>query len=102
MKWVLRKASCLKSGVIFTNGGSSMMRGMMIVLLTVCISMSAMAQDRDTTKQELTNFDRFLDSHAAIKQDLSRDPSLVNNAGYLSNHPELKEFLGSHPGVREE
>ena len=58
--------------------------------------------DKDITRQELLNFDRFLDSHPAIEQDLKKTPALVNDSAYLSAHPELKEFLNTHPGVREE
>ena len=58
--------------------------------------------DKDITRQELLNFDRFLDSHPAIEQDLKKTPYLVNDSAYLSAHPELKEFLNTHPGVREE
>jgi len=70
---------------------------------TVCLSIflaSALAQD--ITRQELLNFDRFLDSHPAIAKELQNNPSLANDSAYVSNHPELKEFLASHPGVREE
>jgi phage-related protein len=58
--------------------------------------------EKDITRQELLNFDRFLDSHPAIDQELKKNPALVNDTAYLSAHPELKEFLGTHPGVREE
>src|SRR5262245_27397508 len=58
--------------------------------------------DKDITRQELLNFDRFLDSHPAIEQDLKKPPALVNDSAYLAAHPELKEFLSTHPGVREE
>ena len=63
---------------------------------------AAQLGDRDITRQELLNFDRFLDSHPKIEQDLEKAPALVNNSTYLSAHPELKEFLSTHPGVREE
>ena len=63
---------------------------------------AAQLGDKDITRQELLNFDRFLDSHPAIGQDLKKTPYLVNDSAYLSAHPELKEFLNTHPGVREE
>lgn len=61
-----------------------------------------MPQENDITRGELANFDRFLDSHPNIAQDLKANPGLVNDASYLSQHPELQQFLNSHPGVREE
>jgi phage-related protein len=59
-------------------------------------------RDHDTTRAELANFDRFLDSHPEIAEQLRKDPSLADNREYLQNHPELQEFLQNHPGVREE
>ncbi|HWY19855.1 MAG TPA: hypothetical protein VNX26_01475 [Candidatus Acidoferrum sp.] len=59
-------------------------------------------RDRDVTRGELANMDRFMDSHPEIAEQLRRDPSLVNNREYVENHPALQEFLANHPGVREE
>jgi phage-related protein len=58
--------------------------------------------DGDTTRRELANMDRFLDSHPEIAEQLQKDPSLINNQQFIAKHPELQEFLQSHPGVREE
>jgi hypothetical protein len=58
--------------------------------------------DNDTTRAELANFDQFLDSHPNVAKELSKNPSLVDNAGYLSKHPALKDYLEDHPKVREE
>jgi hypothetical protein len=62
----------------------------------------AAQQNPDITRQELTNFDRFLDSHPAIDKDLTQNPALVKDSAYLAGHPDLKQFLETHPGVREE
>src|SRR5437867_742722 len=56
----------------------------------------------DITRQELANFDRFLDTHPEIAKQLQANPSLINNAEWMENHPDLRAFLASHPGVREE
>jgi phage-related protein len=58
--------------------------------------------DRDTTPRELSNTDRFLDSHPEIAEQLRKDPTLINNRKFVDKHPELHEFLQQHPGVREE
>jgi phage-related protein len=58
--------------------------------------------DGDTTRRELANMDRFLDSHPEISEQLRKDPSLIKNQQFVTKHPELQEFLQSHPGVREE
>src|SRR2546427_12569782 len=56
----------------------------------------------DITRQELANFDRFLDTHPEIAKQLQANPSLINNPEWVENHPDLRAFLASHPGVREE
>jgi hypothetical protein len=58
------------------------------------------AQDNDINHQELANFDRFLDSHREIAEQLRKDPSLVNNQEFVKNHPALQTYLQEHPGVR--
>ncbi|HEV2176199.1 MAG TPA: hypothetical protein VGW33_03215 [Terriglobia bacterium] len=45
----------------------------------------------------LTEWDAFLHSHPDVAQQLQKDPSLLDNAKYLSSHPELKEFFKDHP-----
>ena len=59
-------------------------------------------QDNDTTRRELAQFDRFLDSHREISEQLHKDPSLVNNKEFVEKHPALQTFLQQQPGVREE
>ena len=58
-------------------------------------------QDRDANRAELANFDRFLDSHREISEQLRKDPSLVDNREFVKNHPALQTYLQDHPGVRE-
>jgi hypothetical protein len=60
------------------------------------------AQDNDITTQELSNFDKFLDGHPEIAEQVRRNPSLLDDREYVSNHPELQAYLQDHPRVREE
>jgi dsDNA-binding SOS-regulon protein len=59
-------------------------------------------RDNDTTRAELAQFDRFLDSHREVSEQLHKNPSLVNNGDYVEDHPDLSTFLHEHPGVRDE
>jgi hypothetical protein len=59
-------------------------------------------QDNDVTRQELANFDKFLDGHPEIAEQVRRNPSLLDDREYVSNHPELQAYLQDHPRVREE
>jgi hypothetical protein len=59
-------------------------------------------EDRDVRTQQLAAFDRFLDSHPELSEQLRKNPSLVNNEEFVENHPGLQQFLQEHPGIREE
>jgi uncharacterized protein YlxP (DUF503 family) len=58
--------------------------------------------DRDITREQLANMDRFMDTHPEIAEQLRKDPSLIKNKEFVENHPALQEFLQTHPEVREE
>jgi len=58
--------------------------------------------DRDITREELANTDRFMDSHPEIAEQLQKNPTLIKNKDFVEKHPALQEFLQTHPGVREE
>jgi hypothetical protein len=45
--------------------------------------------------------DRFLDSHPEIQRDVVNDPNrIINDPGYMHEHPELQAFLDAHPLVK--
>ena len=51
----------------------------------------------DITRQQLAEFDTFLNNHPEVAQQLERDPSLINNANWVGQHPQLQAFLNDHP-----
>jgi len=57
--------------------------------------------DRDN-RQDLAQFDRFLDSHREIAEQLRRNPSLADNRDFVNNHPALQDYLRDNPGVRDQ
>jgi hypothetical protein len=61
-------------------------------------------QDRDTdmSRRQLASFDRFLDSHPELAEQIRRDPTLVNNEEFVENHGDLQQYLQQHPEVREQ
>ena len=79
-----------------------------LCLGTPVIAQSASAQNTpalqgdDATRQELANFNQFLDSHPELSDQLRKDPSLVNNDDYVKQHPALETYLQDHPGVRQQ
>jgi hypothetical protein len=58
--------------------------------------------DRDANRRDLAEFDRFLDSHREIAEQIRKDPSLANNREFVQNHPALGTFLQNNPGVRDD
>jgi hypothetical protein len=52
-------------------------------------------------RPELASFDRFLDSHREVSEQLRRDPSLVNNKQFVQNHPALQTYLQQNPSVHQ-
>ena len=52
-------------------------------------------------RPELASFDRFLDSHREVSEQLRRDPSLVNNKQFVQNHPALQTYLQQNPNVHQ-
>jgi hypothetical protein len=50
---------------------------------------------------EVASMDQFLSSHTEIAKQMEANPSLINNAKYLSEHPELRVFLNNNPQIRE-
>ena len=54
------------------------------------------------SQKDVKTFDRFLDKHPNIAQDLQKDPQKVNDSTYISSHPELSKWLDRHEKVRAE
>jgi hypothetical protein len=57
-------------------------------------------RDRDPMHDHMADFGGFLHNHSDIQRDLSRDPSVVKDHGYVQNHTELEAYLNTHPDVR--
>jgi len=58
------------------------------------------AQEQDTSRSDISNFDVFLDTHADIDAQLRANPSLFTNAEFLASHPQLENYLNQHPAVQ--
>lgn len=60
------------------------------------------ASTTDANREEMANFDRFLDSHPILERELESNPSLVNDPNYVQSEPDLQIFLSHHPNVKAE
>jgi S1-C subfamily serine protease len=76
----------------------------MILLLTL-FTTHAFPQQKRADKNphdKLKTFESFLEKNPAIASDLSRDPALIDDQNYLTQHPQLQQFLKAYPAIREE
>ena len=58
--------------------------------------------DRDNDRRDVANFDRFLDAHREISEQVRKDPSLLDNRDYVRDHPALEDYFRDNPGVRDQ
>jgi hypothetical protein len=56
--------------------------------------------DERATRQEMRDFQQFLDEHLWIANKLRQNPSLANDEDFLHSNPELPQFLNAHPHVQ--
>jgi hypothetical protein len=61
-----------------------------------------MNRDRDGDRRDVANFNRFLDDHREIDQQVRRDPSLLDNQKFVQDHPALQTYFQDNPGVRDQ
>ncbi len=58
--------------------------------------------DRDAYRRDAANFDRFLDGHREIAEQVRKDPSLLDNRDFVRDHPALQTYFQQNPGVRDQ
>jgi hypothetical protein len=66
------------------------------------MSQTSTSGDNAISKEEVKEFDQFLDKHPQIAQDLQKDPQKANDATYISSHPEFSQWLDKHPKIQEQ
>jgi len=53
-------------------------------------------------RDEVRQFQLFLQDHPKVSTELRNNPNLVNNKKYLDKHDDLAKFLKRHPSVKSE
>ena len=66
------------------------------------VQSDAGGQNRGDDRRDVASFDRFLDQHREIAQQVRKDPSLLDNRNFVQNHPELQTYFQDNPGVRDQ
>jgi hypothetical protein len=65
----------------------------------VVLSLQAQTTTPTPKPTPIASFDTFLDANPSIEKDLKQNPSLLNDATYLANHPALRAFLNGNAAV---
>jgi hypothetical protein len=58
--------------------------------------------DHDQVRNEIRQFQDFLQDHPKVSTELRSNPKLVNNKNYLAKHDDLEKFFKRHPAVKRE
>jgi len=58
--------------------------------------------DNDPTWREVRSFDRFLDTHHEVAEEVWRHPNVVRKEKWCYRHPEFEEWTRDHPRAAEE
>jgi hypothetical protein len=56
---------------------------------------------REAMREALREFDRFLDHHPVLEDQLRLDPQLTANRAFAEKNPALRDFLRANPNVGE-
>jgi hypothetical protein len=55
----------------------------------------------DITRQDVADFNWFLDRHPEIAEQLRKDPSLIDNHRFVADHPQLQEYVQTHRKIAD-
>jgi hypothetical protein len=58
--------------------------------------------NREADRRDVANFDRFLDQHREIAEQVRKDPSRLDDRTFVQTHPALQTYLQENPGVRDQ
>lgn len=58
-------------------------------------------QNETASEDQLRSFYHFLQSNPDIDRDLTRRPALVNDRGFVENHPALRDWMRDHSEASE-
>jgi phage-related protein len=65
-------------------------------------SREARQRSENSRKEEIANFQQFLNSNPRIRRQLNADPLLIKEPKYLDGHPGLQAYLYDHPLVNKD
>lgn len=64
--------------------------------------MSGGAPVNDLAMGQYQAFEQFQDKHPEVINELTRNPRLLHSEAFMAHNPEWRDFLDSHPELRED
>lgn len=58
------------------------------------------AEDPGSRSETAMAFDKYMRKNPQVRQEIEKDPSLLNNPDYLAKHPDLQKFMSEHPNFQ--
>ena len=58
------------------------------------------AENQGSRAETAMDFDKWMRKNPEARQQIEKDPSLLNNPDYLAKHPDLQQFMNSHPNFQ--
>lgn len=53
------------------------------------------------TQHAMHTWGEFLGKHPELREQLNKNPKLVNDPAFQSQHPDLQKFMSDHPGISD-
>ncbi|MBF6568285.1 MAG: hypothetical protein IVW54_05355 [Candidatus Binataceae bacterium] len=80
-----------------SGGGTSQVNGVVVNGNTTTVFRAA--NNSDLPMDSLTRWSSFAQRHPKMASQLDSRPMLINDAGYLRQHPELEKLFANHPDM---
>ena len=90
------------SVMLAMTGGAAAAQGVSVVQNGNTEIVFESAGKANLNVQQLRDFDDFAASHADVVSRLARQPRLMESPQFMSGHPELAQFVNSHPSFKDE
>jgi hypothetical protein len=95
----------MKTKFIRNRSVASILLGIMVALVPLGYANAAWndyRNNRGQVRDEIRQFQAFLQDHPKVSTELQANPQLVYNRKYLDRHEDLSKFLRRHPAVQQE
>lgn len=64
-------------------------------------SPAATADQREDVRDAQHNMGEFLGQHPELREQLNKNPNLINDPKFVSEHPDLQKYMQDHPKIAD-